>query len=145
MSNRLENCDWCGQPADYSDTTARGLMACERCARRTSDQERGEAFAALTILQTVAGSLRRAGMEDAGIHRALDFALAADGTMWDQPAPMLPAWASGDFEDDTRYVPLNAAAGKASDERFNSIAPPGGAGAKDRATSGSTVADEADL
>ncbi|MFN8131634.1 MAG: hypothetical protein U0R70_08805 [Solirubrobacteraceae bacterium] len=78
-------------------------LLCERCARRQSEHERGEAFAAGTILRAAVRALRLAGLTDDELLDAARSAIADP----EADSPASDGWAgAGDFPSDTRYQPL---------------------------------------
>jgi hypothetical protein len=70
-------CVNCHAPADVRHSRS-GEDLCERCARMRTDGERGEAFAALSILDATIAALRCAEMSDREILTAVKVRLAAD-------------------------------------------------------------------
>jgi hypothetical protein len=85
-----------------------GVALCERCARDDSAHDRGEAYAALGILDATLGALSSAGLTGEEIIDVV--------TCWtenrphrDEADPPMPAWAAGGFAHDDRFVRLDGA------------------------------------
>ena len=97
-------CAGCGAPA-----THQGLdeLLCDVCAWRWSQREHGQINAALTILPTVLGTLKLAGMTDDEILDVTRRELARGNELTcETPEPNVPDWCGPDLADDTRYRPL---------------------------------------
>lgn len=101
-------CGDCHGPVAFLDTRPGRMEAlCERCARRDSALDAGQSQAVVTVLGAAVAIAADGGLSRDEI---LDLAAEAfdDRLNWDMPFPDVPRWARGLFEDDSRFVPLDA-------------------------------------
>ena len=110
-ATRVEGVNICAHfagSAQVLDTRAAKEALCEPCARGESGSDTGLAAASLNAMVRPVWTLLYIGRTKAQVHEAVEAIMDRDddGDRLDLELAGMPAWASGLFEHDTRFVPL---------------------------------------
>ena len=99
----------CEGPDQVRDTRDAMEVLCEPCAPAESGRDTGLAAARLNAMVRYVWTLPYIGRTKAEVHEAVQAIMDPDddGDRLDLELAGMPAWASGLFEHDTRFVPLD--------------------------------------